>query len=269
MSTDLAGVLAIIVAYIVAAVLLRRRPGGRPTPAPARALALLLTAVGGCPYAYTGFLVRDDPDPVAALSAISGPILLFVGLLGLILALVAASRYAASGRASVPSRADLVDGGIGRRVKGVRPLYGLGATDLIGLGMLVLGGGVAQGAIIGLLSLPLWLAAIILISTAVESLEALPINPWRRLAGMSLLVIGMVGTLVLGFASSFESGSTRAQLGLVAGWIAWPGVVCAAVWLRRRPPRQTLGSLWLSLAPTFAAIAALSYVLKTNLSASL
>ena len=122
MSTDLAGVLAIIVAYIVAAVLLRRRPGGRPTPAPARALALglLLTAVGGCPYAYTGFLVRDDPDPVAARSAISGPILLFVGLLGLILALVAASRYAASGRASVPSRADLVDGGIGRRVKGVR-----------------------------------------------------------------------------------------------------------------------------------------------------
>ena len=270
-STDLAGVLAIIVACILAAVLVGRRRGGRPRSGPALALALglLLTAVGGCPHAYTGFLMRDDPDPIVARAAINGPIMTFVGLPGLVLSLVAAARYVASGRASGSSLPDLGEGGVGRGGKGARHVYGLGVIYPIGLGMLVLGGGLARGAMVGLLILPLWLVAIILISTAIGGLQAPPIDARRRLAGMSLLVIGMLGTLVLGFVSIFEPGWTRAQLGLVAGWVVWPAVVCAAVWLGRRPPRRTLGFLWLSLALTFALIAGVSHVLKPYLPESL
>ncbi len=110
-------------------------------------------------------------------------------------------------------------------------------TYLVGLAHLVMGGAIATGAIVGLLTFPLFLSGIALIGLAIDRLEGPATVAGWRLLGWLLLIIGLLGTIPLAFISGAIAGRPRVEqmappwiefLVLVAAWAAWPGLICAA-----------------------------------------
>ena len=161
-------------------------------------------------------------------------------------------------------------------VKGVaaglaeRPLRGLGLTYFTGLGSLLIGCALLPGAIVGLLGIILFFAGIVLIWIAIVRLEGAQGTSHWRLPGGLILCIGMLGTIPLAFVSAFAAltpAGARVEpswimpVGLAATWVAWPGLICIGVWLRKRPAPSVILLLWLSLSATCAAITGLSLVL--------
>ena len=136
----------------------------------------------------------------------------------------------------------------------------------------------ATGAIVGLLTFPLFIAGIALIGTAIERVEgAADVASWRLLGGL-LLILGLFVTMPLAFLSTVTAVRPRAEqmaptwiefLALAAAWSLCPGLDSPAPWLRRRPTWQTIRFLWLTLSATFPAIAALSYAMRPFLPRSL
>ena len=102
--------------------------------------------------------------------------------------------------------------------------------------ILVLGGAVATGAIVGLLTFPLFIAGIALIGTAIERVEgAADVASWRLLGGL-LLILGLFVTMPLAFLSAVTAVRPRAEqmaptwiefLALAAAWSLCPGLICA------------------------------------------
>ena len=68
-----------------------------------------------------------------------------------------------------------------------RPFHGLGIAYVVGRYSVVLGAAVAMGAIIGLLTFPLFISGIALIGIAVERLEAATLVRWKLLVPCSVL----------------------------------------------------------------------------------
>jgi hypothetical protein len=182
------------------------------------------------------------------------------------------ARHHLAGRGPSPVRAET------SATEHGRPFHGLGIAYVVGLILLVLGGAVAMGAIIGLLTFPLFISGIALIGIAVERLEGAATLVRWKLLGALLLFIGLFGTMPLAVISSAIVSRSRVGvmspswielLALVAAWVVWPCLICAGVWLRRRPTAQALHFLWLSQSAMYPTITAVSWWLRPFLPQSL
>jgi hypothetical protein len=144
-------------------------------------------------------------------------------------------------------------------------------TYLVGLALLVLGVGLLPGAFVFFVGIVLVICGAALIARAVERLDGAPVGPLPSLSGGLLLIVGLLGAIPLPYqcrelvqwraaGMTFVPWCGHLLAGLVC--VVWPGVICAGVWLRRRPARPTLRFIWLSLAATYLA----SYVVGLALS---
>jgi hypothetical protein len=157
-----------------------------------------------------------------------------------------------------------------------RRVYGLGTMYLVGLALLILGAVLLNAAILGLLSLPLFISGIALVGVAADRLRGPTTGPRWMLVGGLFLMIGLLGIVVLvaicGAAVQpwhVEATSPSWILGLAAACAGWPGVICAAIWIRRRPGWKAIAVLWLSLTATFPIAVALSFAMSPFLPRSL
>ena len=102
------------------------------------------------------------------------------------------ASYRLAGRGPAPSHAET------KHTEHGRPFHGLGIAYVVGLILLVLGAAVAMGAIIGLLTFPLFISGIALLGIAVERLEGqAALGCWKLLGAC--------------FCSSVCSGQCRWQ----------------------------------------------------------
>ena len=117
---------------------------------------------------------------------------------------------------------------------------------------------------------------IALVGKAADRLESTNKESRWMIVGGLLLLIGLLGTMVLIFASSValnpggvEPVSPSWFIGLATAWAIWPGLICASIWLRRRPARQAIVFLWLTQSAAFPITAALSFAMGDVLPRSL
>jgi len=156
-----------------------------------------------------------------------------------------------------------------QNVDGGPSFRGLGMTYAVGLALMVFGSALLPVYMIGGMGLLMLLAGTVLIGIAVARPYRVPEAVRFKLLGGILLIVGLVGNILLASMSAIVALPIAGTVGaegpswvpyviVLLCWLAWPGLICAGAWLRRRPTRQAILVLWLSLGASYAAITAIS-----------